>query len=397
MGEVSKILVVFSKADVTHRRMLEGILGYARDNCPAAWEIQLDLRDIFRRNTAEIKAGGFSGIIAAVANPADRKRYFASGLPTVLFEPTLARMDHARRPANNVTFFNDHAAEGRTAAEYYLARGYSSFAYVGTPVKAVWSDARRRGFAARLKKDGMHPMVYTPPSGKASTDFTLEAPRLARWLKRLPSPTALFVAHDERAQQVAAVALRAGIDIPGDLALLGVDDDELLCTTASPQLSSIPVNAEETGRRIAERMHELLRGSNSAPVVRTCHTRVIARASTDADSLTDPFVSKAVSYAEKNLSKPLRAEDLAVAANCSLRTLQTKMLRTLHRTPKEELAFLRRSEAVKLLRETRLSVSEIAVRCGYCSASHLGTHLRRSLGQTPRACRLYSRTEERMT
>lgn len=387
MGQVAKILVVFSKADVTHRRMLEGILGYVRDTCPATWEVQLDLRDIFRRSTAEIRAGGFSGIIAAVANPADRKRYFASGLPTVLFEPTLARMDRARRPANNVTFFNDHAAEGRTAAEYYLERGYRSFAYIGTPVKAVWSDARRRGFAARLAKDGIRPSIYVPPRGKASADFTLEAPRLARWLKRLPRPTALFVAHDERAQQVAAVAHRVGIDIPGDLALLGVDDDELLCTTASPQLSSISVNAEETGRRIAERMHALLRGSNPVPIVRTCHTRVIARASTDADSLADPFVSKAVSYAEKNLAKPLKAEDLAAAANCSLRTLQTKMLRVLRRTPKEELAFLRRSEAVKLLRETRLPVSEIAARCGYCSASHLGIHLRQSLGLTPTSCR----------
>ena len=384
---VRKVLVVFSNIDVTHRQMLAGILHYAREQCVPPWDVQLDLRDIQRRNSAELVSGGFDGIIAAVINPEDRRKYFATGLPTVLFEPTFARMDKVRRPANNVTFFNDHAAEGITAAEYFLARGYRSFAFVGTAVPLAWSEARRHGFIRRLKQEGLVPRVYAPPRGKAATDFTLESPRLERWLRRLPRNTAVFAAHDERAQQIVCAAQEAQVSIPDDIAVLGVDDDELLCTTASPQISSIPVAAEETGWRFAKAMADLLDGRNPEPIVRTCHTRVVTRTSTDAFALPDPVVAKALGYIGKHLAEPLRGPDLAAAANCSLRTLQQKVLKTLGRTLHAELAVLRQAEALRLLRETRLPISEIARRCGYCSVSHLGARLKTATGLSPRALR----------
>jgi len=379
----AKILVVFSKADLTHRHMLEGILKYAREKCGSAWEVQLDLRDISRRNTDELTNGGFSGIIAAIVDARDRAHYFATGLPTVFFEPTLARMDPVRRPANNVTFFNDHAAEGRAAAEYYLARGYRSFAYVPAARPEAWCAARGRGFAARLSKNGFKPHVYAPAKDTGRADFTAEAPHLAKWLRRLPKPTAVFTAHDERALQVLSAARRAGLAIPEHIALLGVDDDELLCTTASTPLSSIPVAATETGWNIAQRMDELLHGRNPTPIVRTCHARIITRRSTDAFWLDDPIVSKAVAYISKHLDASFGTEELAAAANCSPRTLQTKMLASLHRTPREEIALVRQTEAVKLLRETSLPIAEVARRCGFCSATHLGTQLKKSFGRKP--------------
>ena len=388
---ISKILVVFSNIDVSHRKMLAGILRYAREKCVPPWEVQLDLRDLGRRNPAELRSGGFSGIIAAVINPDDRRKYFATGLPTVLFEPTFARMAHARRPDNNVTFFNDHEAEGRAAADYFLARGYRSFAFVGTARPVVWSDARRRGFAARLRKEGLRPILYRTPAGKAQDDFTLESRHLERWLRRLPHGTAVFAAHDVRAQQVTTAARRAGVSLPEDIALLGVDDDELICATAAPTISSVHVPSEEEGWRFAKTMAELLAGRRPAPIVRTCHTRVITRLSTDAFAHADPFVTKAVAYAEKHLGESLHGETLAAAANCSLRTLQLRFLKTLGHTIKDELAFLRLNAAAKFLRETDLPIAEIARRCGYCSPSHLGTRARKALGLSPKAVRADSR------
>ena len=390
-GTTPRILVVFSNIDVTHRLMLDGILRYVHEKCTPAWQVQLDLHDIARRNSSTILSGGFSGIIAAVINPADRRNYFRTGLPTVLFEPTLARMDSARRPANNITFFNDHAAEGRTAAEYFLERGYRSFAYVGTPVPVEWSSSRLRGFAARLKKSGMRPLVYPEPKGAAADDFTLEIPLLAKWLRRLPRGTAVFAAHDVRAQQLETAARRTSMRIPEDIALLGVDDDRLLCETASPPISSIPVYAMETGWRFAEAMHGLLEGRNEAPVVRTCHSRVITRQSSDAFALPDPVVAKAVSYAESHLQEQLKGETLAAAANCSLRTLQSKVLKTLGRTVKNEISFLRQNAAIKLIKDTEMPIAEIARACGFCSPSHLGVHVRKATGLRPLALRHKSR------
>ena len=384
---IPKILVVFSNIDVSHRKMLAGILRFAREECVPPWEVQLDLRDLGRRNPAEIKNGGFSGIIAAVINPADRKKYFSTGLPTVLFEPTMERMDRSHRPANNITFFNDHQAEGRAAAEYFLGRGYRSFAFVGTPRPCAWSDARKSGFAATLRLKGLRSACYKVTDEKALSDFTYESKHLENWLKELPHETAILAAHDERAQQITIAARRAGIRIPEDVAVLGVDDDEIICSTAAPSLSSIHVPSEEEGWRFAKAMSELLCGHNPTPVFRTCHTRIIARLSTDTFALTDPIVSKAVSYAEKHLAETLHGEILAKAANCSLRTLQLKMLKHRGRTIKDELAFLRQENALKLLKETNMPIAEVARTCGFCSPSHLGTHIKNTTGMKPLAFR----------
>lgn len=378
-----KILVVFSKTDFTHRQMLEGILRYAQSGHAPDWEVQLEQRNIYRRSFPELSAGNFSGIIAAVGNAADRRRYLKTGLPTVLFEPTLAAVDSAEKPANNVTVFNDHAAEGRAAAEYYLERGFRSFAYVGTASPTAWSEERRRGFCRRLAESGAKAHVYSGPGGRAAEDFTLEAPHLSRFLKRLPQPSALFAAHDERALQVLSAAMCALVDVPGHLAILGVDDDELLCTTASVPISSIPVRARDTGWKIAEAMHALLDGAGTPPVIRTCHTQVITRRSTDACVLDDPIVSRAVGFIGRNLARPIGVDDIAEAANCSRRTLQLRIRAALHSTPKAELQRRRRNEAMKLLAETRLPIGEIARRCGYCGPSHMGAEIMRFSGKRP--------------
>lgn len=381
--QAKHILVVFSKFDLTHRQMLGGILKYAHENCASTWKTQLELRDISRRSLAELKSGGFDGIIAAVINPADRRKYFATGLPVVLYEPTLAKWDHSKRPPHAITFFNDHMAEGRTAANYFLERGYREFAYVGTPEPIVWNEARRKGFVSVLSQKGFHCRIYPQTPHRERGDFIHESRRLVRWLERLPTGTALFAVHDERAQQIASLADRAGISIPEHIAILGVDDDELLCTTASPTLSSIPVNATETGYRFATALDALLHGRQHDPVVRTCHTRVITRHSTDISIIEDPFVARAVAYMRQHLGDSVGGEEIASAAHCSLRTLQTRMLATLGRTPKEQFAFLRRTEALALLANTSMSVDQIARTCGFCGSSHLGLHLKRHLGIKP--------------
>ena len=378
--QIKHILVVFSNFYLTHRLMLNGILQYASENRASTWRTHLELRDIARRNFSELKSGGFDGIIAAIINPADRHTYLSTGLPVVLYEPTIAKWNHFKRPEHSVTFFNDHAEEGRTAATYFIDRGYRKFAYVGSPQHTVWSDVRREGFVAALAEKGFRCNVYSLP---AETDFMHESKRLVRWLSKLPQGTALFAMNDERAQQIITLADRARLSIPEHIAVLGVDDDELLCSTASPTLSSIPVYATETGYRFAKALDDLFHGRYHAPVVRTCHTHVVTRQSTDITQIEDPFASRAVAYMRQHLGDSIGGREIAAAARCSLRTLQMRMLSALGRTPKQELEFLRRTEAVQLLSNTSMSVGQIARTCGFCDSSHLGLHLKRHLGIRP--------------
>lgn len=383
MVQTKRILVVFSKFDFTHRQMLGGILKYAHDNCASNWTTQLELRDMSRRGATALRDGRFDGIIVAIVNPADRRKYLTAGVPVVLYEPTLAKWDRTPCPPNAITFFNDHMAEGRTAAEYFIGRGYRNFAYVGTPEPVAWSEARHKGFVSTLNKRGMKCKVFPTTNTKQHNWSAQETSRLSKWLSKLPPRTALFAVHDERAQQILSIANMAGLSIPDRIAVLGVDDDELLCTTASPTLSSIPVNAEDTGYRFAQALDSLLHGRHHDPVIRTCHTRVITRQSTDFSVIDDPFVSRAVAYMRQHLHDSIGGEQIAAAAHCSVRTLQLRMLAAVGRSPKDEFAFLRRTEAMSLLANTTMSVDQVARACGFCNSSHLGLHLKRHLGIKP--------------
>ena len=382
--QAKHILVVFSKFDLTHRQMLGGILKYAHENCSSTWRTQLELRDISRRSLAELKSGGFDGIIAAVINPADRRKYFATGLPVVLYEPTLAKWDHSRRPAQSITFFNDHMAEGRTAADYFIKRRYRSFAYVGTAKPTFWSDERINGFSERLRDEGYTPLIYPSPPPREQNDFALESQRLTKWLRRLPRQTALFCVHDRRAQQVIATAVDAGLRIPEDIAVLGVDNDELLCEMTVPAISSIPVNDHERGRAVGEAMDCLLERRPVKRVHITRHDMVITRTSTDAQAIADPFVARAIAYARANIPERPSLPELAKVAGCSKTILNLHARHALGHTITDEITRLQLNDAIEQLTSTNRTIDEIAINCGFCSASHLAMRLKASTGKSPK-------------
>ena len=370
-----RVLVVLANTNVCHRRYLEGILFYSRNVAEQPWDVVLDLRDLSHGSAIDPTEHEFDAVIAAIHNPAERSTYVQSGLPTVLFEPTVRRPLRRKHPENVVTFLYDHFSEGVTAADYYLERGYEHFAYVGTAGRTTWSDARQQGFVKRLARAGKTASVYPPPPKRLCGEFPSEAPRLTKWLSRLPHRTAVFVAHDERAQQVISCALHAGLSIPDRFAVLGVDNDELLCTTAMPTISSIPVDAKETGYRFAQALDDLLHGRKTNVGVRVSHTSVISRRSTEAFALPDPFLARALSYAAANLANRPRICDLAREARCSKRHLQIRALKMLGHPLKDELMRLQVEEARRRLSSPTANVREIAAACGFCSVSHMRQRL----------------------
>lgn len=367
----------------TNRLHLEGIVRYARERTSPMWQFHLEIGDNVPQHLTDLVSWGCDGIIAKIDKPEDRRRYLTMGIPCVFYEPSTLNVKKVVKREKVATFFNDHAEEGRTAAEYFLARRYRSFAYVGSQTTTPWSTERQRGFAERLAQAGFGCEVYRMPSRAEREDFSRESKRMTKWLKSLPVRTAILVVHDRRAQQVISTASFAGISVPDKLSVLGVDDDWLICTATTPAISSIAVDAEPIGFSFAETLDAMMKGAAVPHYHRTVHSRVITRASTDATAVNDPFVARAIAKACRNPGDDLTIETLAREVGCSKRTLQMRVMKELGTTIGDEVARLRLTEALRLLMSTNRSIAEIAHACGFCGASHLGLRLREVYGKTP--------------
>ena len=388
------ILVSMPTSSHTQRRKLEGILRYAHERHGDNWRLQLDLGGFVRQRLVRFADWKCDGIIAYINEPSARRRFLSARLPTVLIEPFLSPHSDIEQRNSVVTFVNDHAREGRTAADHFLALHFDSFAFVGTPEETPWSRLRERGFVTRLAECGKSCRTYPALPEPEQRDFAREMRRLVKWLEDLPHMTAVFAAHDLRARQVLTAADAAGIAVPGRLAVLGVDNDELVCNTASPALSSIPTQDESLGYACGRALEELFRGHPGNKVVRTVHTHVVRRTSTDITAVNDPFVARALDWARAHLSDGASVDAIAKGIGYSKRMLQLRTRNALGTALGDEVRLMMLSAAAGLLAGTDLSVSEIASQCGFTSVSHLSLRFRQHYGQTPLVYRrLLSGTE----
>ena len=383
---IRRILVVIPTSTYTQRQLLEGLLSFAHEKTGIPWHLHLDLNDLSDQHLKDLKSWRCDGIVAYILSGRERRNFIATGLPSVFIEPTLPGTS-SQTPKNIVTFVNDHAAEGCTAAEYFLNRHYRNFAYIGTAKPTVWSNERQHGFTTRLAEDGLAPMIYEPPPLKEQNDFAMESKRLHRWLRKLPRPTALFCVHDRRAQQVIATARAAGVRVPEDIAVLGVDNDELLCEMTAPAISSIPVGDHARGRMVGEALDALIERRETPRVHISRHTSVITRRSTDANAIDDAFLAKAFAYIKTHMAERPTIDMIATAAGCSRTFLNKRAQCVLGHSLGREIARINLDRAINLLRSTSKTVEDVAIECGFCGASHLGTRMKESLGITPNACR----------
>lgn len=374
MQKRQKILVAMPTGSHAERMKLEGILKYAHEKKGVRWDLELDLSGILRRLARSKSPSAYDGIIAYVGSDAERASLLAIRQPLVLIEDLAIPASFPRRK-DIVTLLCDHAAEGETAATYFLERNYRTFAYVGEEEDSEYNALRLHGYTEAVSKAGFRVSVY---DGKTS---------LAAWLKRLPRPCALFAVHDLRAREVLTAAEQSSISVPSELAVLGVDDDEVLCTTSSPSLSSIPTFDRSLGYAAGRALNELLLGRAKGRVIRTRHTKVVTRHSTDTEVLSDVFVAKALDWARKHLNEKLTAESLASHARCSRPYLQTHTELTLGITLAAAIRRLRLTSAAELLTTTGIPVSDISARCGFACVSHFAVLMKEAYGLTPLAYR----------
>ena len=382
-----RVLLIFPTSIQTCRWMLSGILRYVHQHGP--WELHIIEDREGEQKLRQIQAWGGTGIIGYVHNQAHADAVLASGVPAVIVDPLKAFLEH-RHPLSRLSRVACDSREiGRVGADYFLERRYTNFAFVGEINDIHWSRDRAEAFAERAAERGFVCHIYPALTVREKNDFVVEQKRLCAWLKALPKPVAVLAAWDVRGRQVLDACLKADISVPQEAAVLSVDNDEILCETTHPPMSSIQMGPEEACYQGAQVLDRLMRrsGPPRQQIITYGAVRVVTRRSTEAIRIPDPLVVKALEFIWLNVGAPLTVADVARHLSVSRRLLEMHARKALGRTVHDEILRVRLERTQSLLRDTRMTVNEIADACGFAGPSHLGRRFQAAFHLTPSAFR----------
>ena len=371
--EPPKVALLIETSNSYAREMLAGIEDFIRAHGP--WSVHLGEQGRGDGVPAWFPRWRGDGILARVENARIAAAIEAAGAPVV-------DLSFAHLIASAPTFTTDNPAIARMAVEHFTERGFQHFAYCGR-AEFGWSRDRGEAFEREVRAAGFHCDVYQQPP-RAGNDADAETDAIAAWLAALPRPLALLACYDLRGQQVLDACRRAGVAVPEQVAVLGVDNDELLCALAPQPLSSVALSARRGGWLAAEALARLMAGGKVPGKVHFLPpVGVITRQSTDMLAVADPRVAKALRFIREHACEGIGVADVLRYAPMARRSLEKRMRATIGRSPNEEILRVKLARAQGLLASTDLSLGEVAGRCGFAHTEYLSVAFKREMGVPP--------------
>lgn len=386
-SQIYNILVAVNFASTSERDFFAGVLRFSHNR--PDWRIRV-LQSTETLTVAEIRRAernGTDGIITCgIGTAKTQHALIRSNIPLVLVGHHETMLDQRQQPTTCVTI--DNVAIGKAGAEYLSGLGnFAAFSYIPSrkPDFARMDRSREIGFKRYLRK---HKKNFLPYVGMRAT--------LGKWIRDAPKPLALLCATDECAVQALKFCETLGGLAPDKVAVLGIDNDELLCRTTNPELSSIAINPENEGFVAAEQMEKLLNSRQSAKPVRTTvaavriapvELKIIERASTKAVSPARHLISQAEQFIVENAHKPIKVDDVVSHLQVSRRLIELRFRQFKGSSILEFINSIRLNAFAKKLTESNAPIRSISTSCGFRNASYLKTMFRKRFGMTPKEYR----------
>jgi len=387
MGGTRRIGISVEHENAFGRAFIAGIADFAQTR--EDWSLEI----IEPSQTTARALSRFDGFVFRVVRPETAALLERLGRPVV---DAFYKRPHPAFAAVKV----DNAAIAELAARHLLDRRFSNFAFCGYD-GAGFSDARGARFAELLSQ-AHYPCAHFRTSRRIVSWFenmvvtgerivaAPDARPLKAWLRALPKPVAVFCCHDVRAHQVLRSCRELGIRVPAEVAILGVDNDNLVCNFATPRISSIDTDAETAGRTAAGVLHAMMTDPavrKRPPVLFVKPKCVVERGSTDVCPLKPDWLSDALTFVRKNVGNGISATDVFGHAGLSHTVVERTFREKLGRTVQQEIAAVRMEEARHLLRHSGLQVKEVAARSGFRSPEYFSRQFVAANGLSPEAWR----------
>ena len=364
-GVPRRVVVALRMAGIAGQDKLNGIFNYLSEG--RRW--QLIIYRTKHEFTADIVkqelARGTDGFIIGLP---DAAVFFNGTAATEIYTIVMNVSDGGiEQRKKNIAFIkSDSQAVGREAANALLKQGiYKSYGYAGYRTNADWSLERGNSFRSELDKAGFagHMMDIAHYQDKVEDKTTV-----VEWLRSLPKPCGILAACDDRAFEILDICHDAGIKVPAEIGILGVNNDPILCENAEPRLSSVQPNFIEEGRLAAELLEKMMSGGSIPPKCRLWKVgirAIIHRESTVSQSEAGKFVQKVLAYIEREAVKGIGVKDVVLKFKVSRSLLEMRFRELQNESLYEAMLRIRLEEAKRLLRQTKTPISEITSVCGW--------------------------------
>jgi LacI family transcriptional regulator len=376
MAARPQVALLIETSNSYARGLLRGIYAYLREHRP--WSVYLPEQGRGDPPPHWLKSWRGDGIIARIENPRIARTVKGLGAPAV-------DVSAGRLLPELPCVETDNEAIARLAVEHFLERGFRSLAYCGDP-RFAWSRERCRWFDELAAAAGCTVAAYSPMNRKRRPNISWEQEEkeLAAWIRQLRTPCGIMACYDVRGRQVLDVCRRIGVGVPDDVAVIGVDNDDLLCSLSDPPLSSVVPDTHRTGYEAAAMLDRMMRGEAVGSSLTPIPPKgIVTRQSSDVLATADPDVSAAVRFIRDHACDGIKVEDVLRVVPVSRRILESRFKKMLGHTPHEEILRVQLHRVRELLEETDLPLATIANRAGFKYVEYLSVVFKRQFDVPP--------------
>lgn len=357
------------------RSVLEGISRYLVEN--PGWSVQLDLRELLVAPPKWLSQWEGDGIITRSTTPQMAETIRRRGIPTVNLTDIYGEQG---LPA----VLNDHDQVGRLGAKHLIQKALPHHAFCGFS-DHHWSLLRQAGFQSELEDAGFELHTHVSDwSRSRDVGWGAQQSELVDWVKSLPKPVGIMACNDFRGQHVLEACGALGVNVPDDVAVLGVDNDHVLCDFCNPPLSSIIPAAERIGFESAVMLDQLMNGVKLKEQTKLIDPIGVAeRQSTDVLAISDADIVAALKLIRQRACSGVTVNDLLREIPISRSAMERKFRKFVGRSPQSEIRDFQIKRAKQLLIGTDLTLTQIASLVGFKHSEYFSVVFKRVVGQSP--------------
>ena len=374
---MKKILLLTDFSSGYSRSLLRGIVQYSKEHGPwVFYRMPQYYRELYGDDGVVrwAKKWKADAIIAQLEN-IDLDKLNKLKVPIII-------QNYRERADKICNITGDYFKTGTMAADFFLGRGFSNFAYYGFK-DMVWSRERSDGFKSRIEEAGFHVSILNIQNRK-NEQWSYDAIEVSDWLLSLPKPAALFACDDYFASQITETCKIYNISVPDEIAVLGVDNDDLICNISDPPLSSIVLDVEKGGYQAAGVLHQLMNKEIAQAFdIVIPPLRIESRKSTEKYAVNDKYILQIIDYIKNNYTRPISITDVMRLVPLSRRMLEKRFKKEMGISIYQYLLNYRIEQFTELIIKTPAPLTELALECGFEDYKNVARIFRKYKGTAP--------------